>query len=122
MHYTRIYADADGESHFEDVDIEMMEVDLVPPAPPLLMAGYEPAAQVSFVCGRPGWYGEQHRAPRPSVYFALEGEWEFETSDGEKRRFGPGTIIRTEDITGKGHISRVVSDVPALAGVVQLAE
>jgi hypothetical protein len=122
MHYTRIYADAAGESHFEDVDIRMVAVDLVPPAPPLNMAGYEPARQVSFLSAPPGWYGEPHRAPRPSIYFLLEGEWEFETSDGEKRHFSPGAILRTDDVTGKGHISRIVSDIPALAGVVQLAE
>ena len=122
MHYTRIYADAEGESHFEDVEIRMVEVNLVPPAPALNMAGFEPASQVSFLSGPPGWYGEPHRAPKPSIYFALEGEWEFGTSDGEKRRLGPGAILRTDDVTGKGHSSRVVSDVPALVGVVQLVE
>jgi hypothetical protein len=31
---------------------------------------------------------------------------EVEASDGEKRRFGPGTILLAEDVTGKGHTSR----------------
>lgn len=122
MHYTRIYSDSEGESHFEDVEIEMTEVNLVPPAPPLFMAGLEPASQVSFLSCPPGWNGPPHRAPKPSVYLALEGEWEFETSDGEKRRFKAGQILRTEDVTGKGHASRVVSETPGLAGVVQLLE
>ena len=31
--YVRVYADDKGESHFEDVAIELSEVDFAPPAP-----------------------------------------------------------------------------------------
>ena len=122
MHYTRLYSDAEGESHFEDVEIHMVEVDLIPPAPPLDLAGFEHASQVSFLSAPPGWYGEPHRTPEPSIYFALKGEWEFGTSDGDKRRITPGSIVRVEVTKGKGYTSRVVSGTPALVGVVQLAE
>ena len=121
MRYVRIFADSEGESHFEDVDIPMTPVEMIPPAPPLNLAGFEPANQVSFLSGPPGWYGEPHRAPKPSIYFCLQGEWEIETSDGERRRFGPGAVLRTDDTTGKGHITRVIGEQAALAGVVQLA-
>jgi hypothetical protein len=32
--------------------------------------------------------------------------WSHETSEGEKRRCEPGTIVLAEDTFGKGHISR----------------
>jgi uncharacterized cupin superfamily protein len=38
----------------------------------------------------------------------LTGEVEITVSDGEKRHFGPGSILLAEDVTGKGHISRGV--------------
>jgi hypothetical protein len=38
----------------------------------------------------------------------LTGEVEIQTSDGEVRRFGHGSILLAEDLSGKGHISRGV--------------
>ena len=35
LKYTRIYTDSDGETHFEDLEIELAEVDFAPPAPPV---------------------------------------------------------------------------------------
>jgi hypothetical protein len=49
MKYTRIYADADGESHFEDVEVQFQEVDFAPPAPPLNLSSFKPATQYGFV-------------------------------------------------------------------------
>lgn len=34
MKYTRIYGDPIGESHFEDVEVELKLVDFAPPAAP----------------------------------------------------------------------------------------
>ena len=52
----------------------------------------------------------------------LAGEIEVEASDGEVRRFGPGSVTLVEDTTGKGHRSRVVGDTTALLAVVQLPD
>lgn len=46
--FMRIYADADGESHFEDLDIPFETADFVPPAPPVLLSPPQPAAQFTF--------------------------------------------------------------------------
>ncbi len=35
MQYTRVYSDAAGDSHFEDVDVPMTAVSFAPPAPPM---------------------------------------------------------------------------------------
>ncbi len=57
----------------------------------------------------------------PSVIlFYLNGEIEAEVSDGEVRRFGPGSITLVEDMLGKGHASRVVGATDVLLAVVQL--
>jgi hypothetical protein len=46
MNYTRIYCGADGESHFEDVPVELASVDFAPPAPPLNVAAPVAAERV----------------------------------------------------------------------------
>jgi hypothetical protein len=43
MHYVRMYADADGVSHFEDVDVEFALGDYSPPTPPVYVSPFAPA-------------------------------------------------------------------------------
>ncbi|MFH1699685.1 MAG: hypothetical protein ABIE07_03775 [Candidatus Zixiibacteriota bacterium] len=69
-----------------------------------------------------GWYGDWHPAPYRQIHFYLSGEIEAETSDGEIRQFGPGSIVLVEDITGKGHKSRAVGSSEVLIATVKLAD
>src|SRR5947209_20167526 len=46
-----------------------------------------------------------HNPPEPVLAIWLNGETEFDTSDGEIRRLGPGSAVLAEDTWGKGHIS-----------------
>jgi hypothetical protein len=48
-----------------------------------------------------------HNAPLRQYVVTLTGWWEIEVSDGEVRRFGPGSVLLAEDTTGKGHVNRV---------------
>jgi hypothetical protein len=105
--YLRLYADSDGETHFEDVEIEFDETDFVPPAPPVLMSHPEAASRFSFELVSPGWHGDWHPVPQRLLAVYLSGAGEMETSDGEIRELLPGTILLAEDTTGKGHVSRV---------------
>ena len=102
MKYTRIYADAKGETHLQDVEPEMKPTDH--------------ASTMSDLIGAKGvifrdtdseeYFIDWHNAPRRQFVVNLSGEVEITVSDGEKRRFGPGSILLAEDVTGKGHISR----------------
>ena len=122
MQYVRVYTDAAGESHFEDVTIPMHTVDFAPPAPPITVSVFAPAAVYGFLSSPPGWYGDWHPTPRRQILFYLAGEIEAETSDGEVRRVGPGSGTLVEDTTGKGHRSRVVGTTEVLLAVVQLPD
>ena len=42
--YVRVYADERGESHFDEVEVELIPRDFAPPAPPLRVAALFPAA------------------------------------------------------------------------------
>ena len=122
MKYVRVYTDEDGESHFEDVEVSFNSVDFAPPAPPLDLSAFSPATQFGFLRAPVGWIGDWHPAPCRQMMFYLAGEIEAETSDGEIRRFGPGSVTLVEDTSGKGHKSRVVGDTPVLGVVVQLED
>jgi len=118
--YPRLFAGADGESHFEDVEIELKLNDYTPPAPPLELSSFTLATQVGFMNAPAGWSSDWHPATARAIFFVLSGEWEVTASDGESRRFPAGSVLLVEDATGKGHSSRVVSEIDSLAAMVQL--
>jgi hypothetical protein len=120
MKYTRVYADEQGFSHFADDDIAMSEIAYAPPAPPFALSEPEAAHAVAVTESPVGWMGDWHPTPKLQWWFQLAGEVEVEVSDGEKRRFVAGSIVRVEDTTGRGHITRVVSAEPVRAVYVQL--
>jgi hypothetical protein len=107
MKCLRIYADESGESHLADIDIPLVPTELVPGLPSIHLSAPIAASSVRFVWGSPGAqeYG-WHVAPARQLVILLTGWLEFETSDGEKRRCEPGTVILAEDTFGKGHITR----------------
>ena len=54
-----------------------------------------------------------HNAPQPYVCIILSGQGEVVTSDGETRRFSPGEVLLCDDLTGKGHVTRAITDLVA---------
>lgn len=118
--YVRLYTDADGESHFSDEEMELKSVNFAPPAPPVNTSAFTPAKHFVLLHAPAGWFGDWHPTPYRQFFFFLDGKVEVRVSDGEVRRFGPGSILLVEDTTGKGHTTRVI--VGGLAAVVQLAE
>jgi len=122
MKYTRLYADENGESHFEDVELEFVPVDFAPPAPAVNVSAFAAATRFGFLSAPPGGYGDWHPTPKRQVFFYLSGEMEAKVSDGEVRRFGIGSVTLVEDTKGKGHTSRVVGTKDVLLAVVQLED
>jgi len=103
----RIFADARGETHMEDVDIALQPRKLFKDIPPLRLSENFPASWVN-VCHVPAGMREVdwHNPPQRLLVLWLTGEIEFETSDGNIRRLAPGSVVLVEDTTGRGHISR----------------
>ena len=118
--YQRLYADEHGESHFEDVEIDLVSTEYAPPAPPLDLSSFTPATQFGFMRAPAGWSSEWHPSSARNIFFVLNGEWEVTASDGETRRFAAGSVLLAEDTSGKGHASRVLGDADSLAVMVQL--
>jgi quercetin dioxygenase-like cupin family protein len=122
MNYVRVYADQNGDSHFEDVEVALSPTDFAPPAPPIDVSPPMQATAVAFLGFHPGYEGPAHPAPRRQFVFVLTGEAEVDVSDGEMRRVAPGSVVLLEDTWGKGHTTRVVGNGSALAAVVQLSD
>lgn len=122
MDYVRLYTDEMGESHFQDLSEALHPVDFAPPAPLVNLSSSKPASQVLFLNAPSGWFGDYHPAPRRQYFCFLFGEIAITASDGETRLFKPGAVLLLEDTTGKGHVSRMVSDDELLAIVVQLPD
>jgi hypothetical protein len=109
--YVRLFSDASGESHFQDVIVSPDRELSVPPAPPLRMRALGPAVTVALVGGDSGWHGEvAHPAPLRMLQSYLSGAVEVTASDGEARRFGPGSLLLLEDTHGRGHSTRVLDE------------
>lgn len=120
MIYTKIFTDSEGETHFKNIEIKLESIEFAPPAPPINLSSYNPAAKYAFCVFPSGWFGDWHPAPFNQVFFVLSGEIEVIVSDGEVMCFGPGSIVLVEDTRGKGHISRVVGSADLHAAIVQL--
>jgi hypothetical protein len=108
MRYPRTFATPDGESHFEDVDVQHESVAVVPGRPTVDVGTTVATAASNLLRISPNWDGDWHPTPKRWFVITLSGELEITTSDGEIRRFGPGSIWLIEDTTGKGHNTRVV--------------
>jgi|TARA_B100000315_G_scaffold254372_1_gene295289 hypothetical protein len=107
MQVTRIYTGDDGQSHFEDVEVELQSTG----AAGLLS---EPVATRSVIFRQTGadYDLDFHPAPRRQYVVNLTGRVELETGSGDKRILGGGEILLAEDTTGQGHKSKAVGDEP----------
>ena len=121
--YTRLFEDESGESHFKELEVALAPVDFAPPAPPLNIAPFVPTAESLWVGAPAGWAGDTpHPAPRRQVFCTVKGNYEVTASDGDTRRFPPGSVLMFEDTNGTGHSTRIISGEGALVFAVLLAD
>ena len=103
MKIHRLYADANGESHFQDVEIEFTESGRAGRLSPRL-----PATGIIFREVPAEYDLDWHPAPRRQYIVNLDAGVQITASDGESRKIGAGEIILVEDTWGKGHLSKAL--------------
>lgn len=116
----RVYSGPDGQSHLEEMPLAMK---------PFLdtegaygeAAPTQPATGITFRVSPPGYALDWHCAPRRQYSISLSGLAEIEVGDGTVARVGPGDVVLAEDLTGRGHVTRVVGDQPRFYAIVPLA-
>ncbi len=107
MQVVRLFTGADGQSHFEAVEIE-----LGPASSEGRLSAARPARDAVFAETPPGTDPGWHTAPHRQYVVTLGGELEFMTRDGATQRIGPGDVLLAEDTTGGGHCWRILGDAP----------
>lgn len=116
-----VYSGDDGKSHIEEMELELQPfVDTegaYGEGTPLQTAG-----GITFRLAPPGYVLEWHCAPRRQYTITLTGEAEIEVGDGTVKSVKPGDVLLAEDLTGEGHITRVVSPEPRFYAVVPLGD
>lgn len=101
FYITRIYTDENGDSRFEDREVELKEEGEIG-----FLSELVPTKGMIFREVEPSYDFDFHNAPQRQYIILLDGEIEIETSLGEKRKFGAGKILLMEDTEGKGHKTR----------------
>lgn len=119
VNYVRIYAGADGASHFEDMSIETESSQVFPGLPPLGVAAPILTTSLRFIIF-PGQFAGWRTAPRRQ-FVVFGSDVEIEVSDGEIRSFLAGTPLLFEDTEGRGHDTRMLGNAESVALFIALA-
>jgi redox-sensitive bicupin YhaK (pirin superfamily) len=103
----RVYPGPDGESHIEEVDLaahpEYRDLQNISE---IKIQHFAEPRNMDF-----------HPLPERRLIFHLTGEVEIGVSDGSKQIFRPGDIRLMEDISGRGHTHRDLTQTSAAAYV-----
>ena len=98
---THLYTGPDGQTHAEEVAAKFNDKDVA-------MLMQVKGAELHRAKG--GTVQDWHVAPRRQYVITLSGRAELEVAGGKKVPIGPGHIDLVEDLTGKGHITKVLED------------
>jgi hypothetical protein len=120
--YTRLAMTADEQTYFVDEQTPFELKDFAPPAGPIGVAMMQGAKSLIFTTLKGKWDGDWHPAPRNQYVIVLGGVVAIDVTSGESRQFTSGDIILLEDISGRGHDTRVLSDEPARFAIVALPD
>ena len=100
MEVIHVYAGADGISHVNRVKVRGSPKEL-----PM-----HSVIATSIAQGTEDW----HKAPAKTFTINVVGDIEAEVSDGTRVKIGKGDLVYLEDLTGKGHVTRLLTPVANL--------
>ena len=92
----RIYTGTDGLSHVEDIELNTNTL-------------LEKASSVEVRVNQPGRFSDWHVGPQRQYIINLSGAGQLEVAEG-KVDLPPGSMEYIDDLTGKGHTTRVMGD------------
>src|SRR5437870_11715328 len=117
----RVYSGSDGKSHLAEVPLAMKPFSDLEGAhgegTPM-----QSASGIAFREAPPGYVLSWHCAPRRQYSITLAGAAEVEVGDGTLARLGPGAGLLAADLTGQGHVLRVVGNQPRMYAIVPLSD
>jgi mannose-6-phosphate isomerase-like protein (cupin superfamily) len=116
---TRLYTGADGQSHAEDTEVAWR--------PAQLRAELKDSESVNVTAAQflrwpRGFVWAGHPASRRQYVVIVSGRGEVDVVGGRKVQLAPGRVLLAEDVTGKGHTTRVGPDEELVMLLVPLAQ
>ena len=103
MRIHNLYVDANGETHFRDIEVAWVEERNFSK-----LSARLPATGIIFRETSADYDLDWHPAPRRQYIINLDGGVQITASDGESRIIGAGEVLLVEDTSGKGHLSKSV--------------
>ena len=111
MKFDLIFVDPHGETHFGSQEFPEHELAMGPPPNPVgKTSEFGAVTKMSVISFPAGTQAPAHNAPQPYICIILSGVGEVATSDGESRRFQAGDLLLCNDLTGKGHVTKAITD------------
>jgi quercetin dioxygenase-like cupin family protein len=111
----RLHTTPDGGTAFDEIEIDFSG------AAPSQWHSLR-ATSVTFNRLPAGFFADWHTEARRQFVITLSGEADIVTTDGARRRSGPGTVILVEDLEGKGHQTIVPDSADRIIMLVALAD
>ena len=105
MRIHNIHTDANGVSHFRDIEVEWVEQVRASDRSAVF-----PVTGLQFRRTEPDFALGWHAAPRRQFMINLDAAVEITVGDGETRVINAGDVVLVEDTTGQGHVSRSVAN------------
>jgi quercetin dioxygenase-like cupin family protein len=115
---TRLYTGPDGQSHASDSEVAWR--------PAKLRADLSESESVKvtgaqFLRWPRGFVWAGHPASKRQYVIIVSGRGEVDVAGGNKVQLAPGRVLLAEDVTGKGHTTRVGADEDLVMLLVPLA-
>ena len=104
---TRLYTGADGQSHAEETRVAWRAASLraeLSESEPVKTTGAQ------FLRWPRGFVWAGHPASKRQYVIIVSGRGEVDVVGGKKVQLTPGRVLLAEDVTGKGHTTRIGPD------------
>jgi len=115
---TRLYTGTDGQSHAEDTEVAWRPAAL---RAELSESASTKVTAAQFLRWPRGFVWAEHPASKRQYVIIISGQGEVDVVGGNKVQLTPGRVLLAEDVTGKGHTTRVGADEDLVMLVVPLA-
>jgi len=119
MVVTRLYTGADGQSYAEDTEVAWQPAQL---RPELSESTWVNVTGARFLRWPRGFVWTGHPASRRQYVVILSGRGEVDVAGGQKVQLAPGRVVLAEDVSGRGHVTRIGPDEDLVMLLVPLAQ
>jgi quercetin dioxygenase-like cupin family protein len=116
---TRLYTGADGQSHAGDTEVAWRPAKL---HAELSDSESMKVTSAQFLRWPRGFVWAGHPASKRQYVVIVSGRGEVDVVGGKKVQLAPGRVLLAEDITGKGHTTRIGADEDLVMLLLPLAQ